>query len=188
MRVDSDQSGEIWKREALLFGLRCSLNHRLSDKWPGWFGRDHEESSHMLKSTLEEQLQQNDLLRLQLGRKRAECEELQLVSPRLWQQLGDYWWFIAISHCNRLSSKSLSGGKHWKPKFVRTSDFIAWMVQRQLFDIASGSLSWQNELLKGMTLGRRCKECEPWSASWRTAMIWLGLSIGALSGSCLRVF
>jgi len=37
----------------------------------------------MLKSTLEEQLQQNDLLRLQLGRKRAECEELQLVSPRL---------------------------------------------------------------------------------------------------------
>lgn len=78
---------EVGCKESVIQNLQCELTAIKVERSEN--ARDHEESSHMLKSTLEEQLQQNDLLRLQLGRKRAECEEASIENRSLFTQLAE---------------------------------------------------------------------------------------------------
>eukprot|EP00434_Breviolum_minutum_P015463 symbB.v1.2.013622.t1/scaffold968.1/size148170/17 len=50
--------------------------------------RFHEDSMHVLRSTLEEQLQQNEQLQLELTEKRTQCEETGIENQNLVRQLA----------------------------------------------------------------------------------------------------
>eukprot|EP00435_Cladocopium_sp_Y103_P070367 s475_g35.t1 len=78
---------EVGCKESFIQNLQCELTAIKVERSEN--ARDHEESLHMLKSTLEEQLQQNDLLQLQLSRKRVECEEASIENRSLFTQLAE---------------------------------------------------------------------------------------------------
>ena len=83
--------------------------------------RDHEESLHMLKSTLEEQIEQNDKLEMELAGKRAECEERCEDLTQVFRSSWSLWSKLSTVNCclsnsclgqeSSIENQSLRGSK-----------------------------------------------------------------------------